>query len=231
MSQLLLAAFSKIKDLGIKLIIVGKGKEFNKLIKLALALQIDRDVIILDDGLQNYSLYQNLKIIVVDREFGFGNKLLLPAGPLRETISSGLKKSDLLIIFNNDKTKIKEKVKKKIPIVGIKSKTKLNYKIKKSKIVAFSGIGRPEKFLESLKESNLNVKKFFPFPDHYRYSKREINDLIKYANENNSILVSTKKDEQRINWDQRKKINFLDLEIVIKNKDSLINFLKKKKIV
>ena len=223
------------KDVGDEALLIAKKNPTwvskNKFEGALMATLHGADVIILDDGLQNYSLYQNLKIIVVDGEFGFGNKLLLPAGPLRETISSGLKKSDLLIIFNNDKTKIKEKVKKKIPIVGIKSKTKLNYKIKKSKIVAFSGIGRPEKFLESLKESNLNVKKFFPFPDHYRYSKREINDLIKYANENNSILVSTKKDEQRINWDQRKKINFLDLEIVIKNKDSLINFFKKKKIV
>jgi len=77
----------------------------------------------------------------------------------------------------------------------------------------------------------LNIINFFPYPDHYSYNKKEINNLINYAKKNNAVLVSTLKDKQRINFDQRKKIFFLDLEIEIKKEKSIIDFLKKKKFV
>ena len=189
------------------------------------------DVIILDDGLQNYSLHQDLKIIVVDGGFGFGNKFLLPAGPLRESVNSGIKKSDMLILFNKDENCIEKEIKNKIPIIHGNSKIKKFTKLKNKKIIGFSGMGRSEKFYSSLKEKKLNILKFFSFPDHYSYNKKKIDGLINYAKKNNAILVSTLKDEQRVNFNQRKKIFFLDLEIEIKEEKSLINFFKKKKIV
>ena len=189
------------------------------------------DIIILDDGLQNYSLHQDLKIIVVDGGFGFGNELLLPAGPLRENINSGIKKSDILILFNKDENDIEKKIKNKIPIIHGNSKIKKFKNLKNKKIIGFSGIGRSERFYYSLKEKKLNVLKFFSYPDHYSYNKKKINNLINYAKKISAILVSTLKDKQRINFDQRKKISFLDIEIKIKKEKSIINFLKKKKIV
>ena len=189
------------------------------------------DVIILDDGLQNYSLYQDLKILIVDGGFGFGNEFTLPAGPLRETINAGIKKSDILILFNKDENCIEKKIKNKIPVIHANSKIKKFANLKNKKIVGFSGMGRPEKFHSSLKEKKLNILKFFSFPDHYPYSKKKIDSLIKYAKKNNSILVTTVKDKQRINFNQRKRIVFLDLEIEIKEEKKLINFLKKRKIV
>ncbi len=190
------------------------------------------DIIILDDALQNYSIHQNLKILVVDGGFGFGNEFILPAGPLRESINSGIKKSDLLIFFNKDKNNIKKKIKdKKKTIIHGEFKI-INYKnLKNKKIVAFTGIGIPEKFHNSLKEKKLNVVKFFSFPDHFIYNKKIINNLINEAKKNNSILVSTLKDKQRINYKQRKQIFFMDLEIKLKKEKTLIDFLKKKKIV
>ena len=173
--------------------------------------------------------------MIVDGSFGFGNQFLLPSGPLRETVSSGLKKSDILVLFNKDENDIEKKIDYKIPIIHAKSriKTITNYDVgialKRMGIVAFSGIGRPEKFHSLLKDTHLKPFKFFPFPDHYSYSKKEINDLIKYANKRNYYLVSTKKDEQRINFNQRKKIIFLDLEIELKEENYFINFLKKSK--
>ena len=174
------------------------------------------DIIILDDGLQNYSLHQDLKIIVVDGGFGFGNELLLPAGPLRENINSGIKKSDILILFNKDENDIEKKIKNRIPIIHGNSKIKKFTKLKNKKIIGFSGMGRSEKFYSSLKEKKLNILKFFPFPDHYSYNKKKIDGLIKYAKKNGAILFSTLKDKQRIIFNQRKEIIFLDLEIEIK---------------
>ena len=189
------------------------------------------NVVILDDGLQNYSIHQNLKIMIVDGGFGFGNQFLLPSGPLRETISSGIKKSDMLIIFNKDENDIEKKIKNKITIIHANSKIKNFSQLKNKKIVGFSGIGRSERFHSSLKNQKLNIIKFFPYPDHYSYNKKEMNNIINYAKKNNAVLVSTLKDKQRINFDQRKKISFLDLEIEIKKEKSIINFLKKKKFV
>ncbi len=189
------------------------------------------DVIILDDGLQNYSVHQDLKIIIVDGEFGFGNEFLLPAGPLRESINSGTKKSDILVLFNKDKNGIEKKIRKKITIIHGSSKIKKITNLKNKKIIGFSGMGRSEKFYSSLKEKKLNVLKFFSYPDHYSYNKKEINNLINYAKKNNAVLVSTLKDKQRIDVNQREKISFLDLKIEIKEEKNLINFLKKKKIV
>jgi len=189
------------------------------------------DVIILDDGLQNYSLHQDLKIIVVDGVFGFGNEFILPAGPLRETISSGIKKSDILIIFNKDENSIEKKIKNKITIIHGSSKIKKFTNLKNKKIIGFSGIGNSKKFCTALKEEKLNILKFFSFPDHYSYNKKKITHLINYAKKYNAILVSTLKDKQRIDFSQRRKIFFLDLEIGIREEKNLINLLKKKAIV
>ena len=223
------------KDVGDEALLLAKETTTwvskNKFEGTLMATLNGADVVILDDGLQNYSIHQNLKIMIVDGGFGFGNQFLLPSGPLRETISSGIKKSDMLIIFNKDENDIEKKIKNKITIIHANSKIKNFSQLKNKKIVGFSGIGRSEKFHSSLKDQKLNIINFFPYPDHYSYNKKEINNLINYAKKNNAVLVSTLKDKQRINFDQRKKISFLDLKIEIKEEKNLISFLKKRKIV
>ena len=223
------------KDVGDEALLLAKETTTwvskNKFEGTLMATLNGADVVILDDGLQNYSIHQNLKIMIVDGRFGFGNQFLLPSGPLRETISFGIKKSDMLIIFNKDENDIEKKIKNKITIIHANSKIKNFSQLKNKKIVGFSGIGRSEKFHSSLKDQKLNIINFFSYPDHYSYNKKEINNLINYAKKNNAVLVSTLKDKQRINIDQRKKISFLDLKIEVKEEKNLINFLKKRKIV
>ena len=223
------------KDVGDEALLLAKETTTwvskNKFEGTLMATLNGADVVILDDGLQNYSIHQDLKIMIVDGGFGFGNQFLLPSGPLRETISFGIKKSDMLIIFNKDENDIEKKIKNKITIIHANSKIKNFSQLKNKKIVGFSGIGRSEKFHSSLKDQKLNIINFFPYPDHYSYNKKEINNLINYAKKNNAVLVSTLKDKQRINIDQRKKISFLDLKIEVKEEKNLINFLKKRKIV
>ena len=223
------------KDVGDEALLLAKETTTwvskNKFEGTLMATLNGADVVILDDGLQNYSIHQNLKIMIIDGGFGFGNQFLLPSGPLRETISFGIKKSDMLIIFNKDENDIEKKIKNKITIIHANSKIKNFSQLKNKKIVGFSGIGRSEKFHSSLKDQKLNIINFFSYPDHYSYNKKEINNLINYAKKNNAVLVSTLKDKQRINIDQRKKISFLDLKIEVKEEKNLINFLKKRKIV
>ena len=169
--------------------------------------------------------------MVVDGNFGFGNNLILPSGPLRESVYQGLKKTDLLFILDDNKNKILRNVNKKVTVIPGLSKIKNHKRLMKKKIIAFAGIGRPDKFFESLKKEKLNIINFFSYPDHYAYSIKEINKLINLAKKNKAHLVTTKKDMERIDRKQRKKISFLDLEIVIKEEKKLLKFLKHKKIV
>ena len=189
------------------------------------------DVIILDDGLQNYSLYQDLKIVIVDGGFGFGNNFLIPAGPLRENIQSGIEKSKILILLDEDKNNIEQKVKKKIAVIKGQTVIKNYKKLKNKKLVAFAGIGRPEKFLNSLEKKKLSILKFFPFPDHYVYKNSDLIKIINYSKKNSAIPVTTLKDKERINENIRKKIHFIDLEIKLKEEKKLYRLLKLEKIV
>ena len=224
-----------VKDVGDEALLLAKKTDTwiskNKFEGALMATLNGAEVVILDDGLQNKTLHQDLKIIITDGTFGFGNGFLIPSGPLRENIQSRINKSDLMIIFNKDKYLIEKKIKNKISIIHANSEIKnFNY-INNKKIIAFSGIGRPEKFYYSLIKKKLNIIKFFPFPDHYLYKKKEINKLINYAKKEKSVLVSTFKDKQRINIAQREKIFFVDQKVKLKKKEKLINILKKKKIV
>ena len=86
--------------------------------------------------------------------------------------------------------------------------------------VVFSGIGNPENFKFTLKQNNLKILKFFSFPDHYDYNNYEIDNIKKYANKNNSKIITTEKDYLRIDKQLRNDISYIemDLEIVDENK-------------
>ena len=64
----------------------------------------------MDDGLQNNSIYQDLKICIFDGSMGLGNGRILPSGPLRESLISGLKKTNIAIIIGEDKNKIQQTI-------------------------------------------------------------------------------------------------------------------------
>ena len=57
------------------------------------------NLIVLDDGMQNNSLQSDYGILVVDGQIGFGNEFAIPAGPMRETLKTGLDKSDLVVVI------------------------------------------------------------------------------------------------------------------------------------
>ena len=189
------------------------------------------DVIILDDGLQNYSVHQDLKIIIVDGEFGFGNEFLLPAGPLRENLSA-LNRADCILINGKKDTKIENQ------IYSVNKSAKVFYSkyealdidiFKGKKICAFAGIGNPSNFFELLKENNLNLVKTFSYPDHHEYSYTEIENMVKKYND--CILLTTEKDYCRIPLDsviKNFKIEYLKIRLDIENKDNFIKLIKDK---
>jgi tetraacyldisaccharide 4'-kinase len=116
---------------------------------------------------------------------------------------------------------------KEVKIFYTKYKGQNIGEFKNKKVTAFAGIGNPENFFNLLKYDNINVVKEMKFPDHYNYSKKELENLINEAKENNTILITTEKDYFRIDENYKKNINYLKIAVDIKNRNQLIEEIKK----
>ena len=98
---------------------------------------------------------------------------------------------------------------------------------KSKKVICFAGIGNPINFFNLLKENGITILERISFPDHYNYSKIELENLAEKAKENSAILLTTEKDYLRISENYRKNINFLKIKTIVKDKDRFINQIKK----
>ena len=193
------------------------------------AIQNKANVAILDDGFQDFSINKNLSIVCFNEKQWIGNGLVIPSGPLREDLSA-LKRADCVIINGEKNIDIESKIlnkNKEVKIFYIKYKGQNIGEFKNKKVTAFAGIGNPENFFNLLKDDNINVVKEMKFPDHYNYSKKELENLINEAKENNTILITTEKDYFRIDENYKKNINYLKIAVDIKNRNQLIEEIKK----
>ncbi len=205
----------------------------NRVEALKIARKKKLDYVIFDDGLQDRSINYDLKIVCFNNIQWIGNGFLIPAGPLRENVKS-LRKYDA-IILNGDSSKnrsIKKSIKKisnklKIFESYYKPSNLSKFNIKKNYVV-FSGIGNNSNFTELLKNNSFNIVKNFEFPDHYNFKNSEINNIIKYAKDNNCKIITTEKDFLRLDNKLKKTIKYLKVEIKIRNYNSFYKYIKKK---
>lgn len=171
-----------------------------------LAVERGADVIVMDDGHQNFSLAKDLSVVVVDGETGFGNGRILPAGPLREPVRQGLKRADAVIVMGDGS-----------PSLEGFSGPVLRARIAPAdaagwlgrRVVAFAGIGRPEKFFRSLRDLGVELAATAGFADHHRYTLIEIADLRARAHALGAELVTTEKDHARLAQAERQDIAVL----------------------
>ncbi len=193
------------------------------------AIQNKANVAILDDGFQDFSINKNLSIVCFDEKQWIGNGLVIPSGPLREELSA-LKRAECVIINGQKNTDIENKIfskNKKIKIFYSKHKAKNIDEFKNKKVIAFAGIGNPENFFNILKDNNIEAIEEIKFPDHYNYSKKEMENLINKTRENNALLLTTEKDYFRISQNYKKNINYLKIAVDIENQNQLIEEIKK----
>ncbi len=178
----------------------------NKIAGIKLAEQDNIQIIIMDDGLQNETIKKDFSILVIDGMRGFGNGLLLPAGPMREPLSDALHKADLIIVadamvdFALNTTK-----------EVIYTKTISTHTIKEPKnVVAFAGIGNPEKFFNLARKSGYILTKTKVFPDHYQYTEKDLAQLLAMGDN----LLTTTKDLVKIPASYHLRIKALETKIV-----------------
>lgn len=192
-----------------------------------LAEQGGYSLIIMDDGLQNNSLAKTASLVVIDGAVGLGNRLMLPAGPMRTPLAKGLTMADGFILTGQDETNIRPVLDNKpvfearIDPTAMPSRER-NY-------IAFTGIARPEKFFTTLKQSGLNVVGCHPYPDHYRFNESDLSSLQKSATEKQAKLITTEKDFIRLSdkFKAESKIELLPISLSFLNEKPILEFLEK----
>ena len=200
------------------------GRDRNNSFKLA--KQHGADCIILDDGFQNPTLQKDFSIIVINGEQGFGNKRVIPSGPLRESISRGISRANLIIVIGEIALDVKKKIPKTLPLIHADFKISKENKIyKNQKITAFAGIAYPEKFYNSLIEQGAILERKISYPDHHIFDENDMLNLAETANLTKSILVTTKKDFVRIPKSYRSLVTTLNGEIEFEDENLLIEIL------
>ena len=196
------------------------------------AKELRQEVVVFDDGLQDNSIYHDIKIVCFDYQNWIGNGQLIPAGPLREKLDS-LKKYDCVFLKDIDSNKFNivskeiKKINRNIKIFctyfEISNLKQIN---KFDKIIIFSGIGNPNNFKKILQKNNFNIIKEIIYPDHYEYKKNDLTQIKKMAKKIGANIITTEKDFVKLSNKEKKNINFLKVNLKIKNEKNFINFLK-----
>ena len=201
----------------------------NRIEAIESLIENKNDLAILDDGFQDFTINNNLSIVCFNQKQWIGNGFVIPSGPLRERFSA-IKRADCIVINGQADIKIENEIHKEnknIEIYYSKYRPLDINKFKNKTIIAFSGIGNPTNFFDLLRENNLLLKEVFYYPDHYNFSKTELDTLINKAKINNAVLLTTEKDYYRIDDNYKKNIEFLKIELEIENKNSFIELIKK----
>ena len=185
------------------------------------------DVLIMDDGFQNPSLKKKQSLLVVDGNYGFGNQRLLPAGPLREPLSGGLERADAVLIIGEDSCGLADFATSHELIHGSVQVPKETAKeLSGRRVVAFAGIGLPEKFRRTLETIGANVTNFLPFPDHHDYAPQELKILSEKSEKQDAILVTTEKDWVRLPPDFQSKVLPVPIRLGFSDPDQVANWLR-----
>jgi tetraacyldisaccharide 4'-kinase len=209
---------------------IGPIYESKKRIKaLEEAKQHNADVVVLDDGFQDFSIKKDLSIVCFYEKQWIGNGLTIPSGPLRENLSA-LKRADCVIINGKKNKDIESKIfneNQNAKIFYTNHIPKNINDFQNKKITAFAGIGNPDNFFDLLKSSKFDIIETIKFPDHHKYSNEELENLLNKIKQNNSILLTTEKDFFRIPEKYKKNIECLKIKVEIENKEQFIDEIKK----
>lgn len=166
------------------------------------------DILILDDAFQRRSLSRDIDIVLLNDKRPFGNGFLLPRGTLREP-AKALNRADVIVLTSSDREVEEIAIDRGLPPVPIfrgyhrpKDLVKgssvdiypLEY-LKGKKVCAFAGIAEPESFKRTIISLGGEVVAFVRFPDHHRYTERDLKEIRSESlNHSSEIIITTEKD-------------------------------------
>jgi tetraacyldisaccharide 4'-kinase len=180
------------------------------------------DCVILDDAHQNRTVHKSLSLVVVDAAYGFGNGRVMPAGPLREPLAAGLARADAIVLIGEGRTTL--------PLDRTVLRAHLepdDDALRHKRVFAFAGIGRPEKFFQSLRDLQCEIAEAVPFPDHHAYTPDEVIGLVDRAVAQKAVLVTTEKDRVRLPPEARGMVKVLPVRLHFRDDQMLDQLLER----
>jgi tetraacyldisaccharide 4'-kinase len=164
-------------------------------------------LIIMDDGLQNSSLRKNFTLAVIDARRGLGNGYIFPAGPLRAPLAAQLRQTDALLVVGEGagaKDVIERASARALSVFHgrLAPDPAGPAALSGKKVLAFAGIGDPERFFATAVEVGIAVAERRAFDDHHRYTAEEAAELIMQAEHSGLALLTTEKDRARMTGEQ-----------------------------
>ena len=187
-----------------------------------IAANLAVDVIIMDDGMQNPWLKKDMSLAVFDGTAGLGNGRILPSGPLRQTVAAARPLIDMAVINGEDKTNLHSMLAQNLPCLKARllPNPETAEQIKGRALVGFAGIGRPQRFFDTLGECGADLVKALPFADHHLYSEADLTRLHLEATQLGAELITTQKDWVRLPPEWRERVLVLDVSLVLEDGDA-----------
>jgi tetraacyldisaccharide 4'-kinase len=188
----------------------------NRAVGVQTAAAAGAGLVLLDDGFQNPSIVKRLSLLVVDADYGFGNGRVIPAGPLRESLARGLARADAVVLLGTERQaggRERILIDADLPLLPAVLCAVAGQRLAGSRLLAFAGIGRPEKFFATLRALGAVLVGTRAFPDHHPFRIGEIDQLFRDAERAQARLVTTAKDIVRVPSANRAGIEVLEVEI------------------
>jgi tetraacyldisaccharide 4'-kinase len=193
------------------------------------AVAAGAQMVVLDDGFQNPGIAKTASLVVVDAAYGFGNGRVIPAGPLRENIARGLARADAVVLLGAEtQPRCPERlgIETALPVLHAVLRPVAGERLTGSRLLAFAGIGHPEKFFTTLQTLGAELVATRPFPDHHPYRAGEIDQLLRAAERAQARLITTAKDIVRVPAAMRTAIEVLEVEIRWADPAALVKLLR-----
>ena len=178
-----------------------------------LAIAAGATILLMDDGFQNPSLHKDTSLLVIDGGYGFGNGAVMPAGPLRESPARAFARAKAVVMIGKDACHMIPNLPKSLFLLRGTICPQVPESLLEKKVLAFCGIGRPQKFYDTLREARLTVVETVDFPDHHFFSEAELEELLAKATTLGAVPVTTEKDWVRLSPPWQEKITCVPISL------------------
>lgn len=180
------------------------------------AIEAGADCLLMDDGFQNPGLRKTASLLVIDGGAGVGNGHVLPAGPLREPLTDALARSTAILLTGADRTGLLPRLqacgkpvfqaffKQSVEVAAVMGKP----------CIAFAGLGRPDKFFDTLRDAGVNLVGTRIFADHHPYTAHDLARLETEARRHGAVLVTTPKDHVRLPLEFQARVISVGVDLI-----------------